>query len=65
MSVTPFVLITDETTLADLHETLRLLTDGAEAISRQGKAAMLSERYDVQHARIDAILDEIRSRTTD
>jgi hypothetical protein len=53
------VRVTDETTREDLAETLRLLNDSAKALSRRGKVGTLSEAYRLQHARLDAVLDDL------
>lgn len=52
------VKVTDETTRADLAETLALLNTDAKAMSRRGKVGTLSEAYAAQHRRIDAVLDD-------
>lgn len=51
------VRVTDDTTRAELAETLRLLCDAAKRLPHvQGVCAPSS--WDIQHARIDAVLDE-------
>lgn len=58
-----FIVITDDTTPDQLHETLRHLTDDAERTSRRGKAFTRGNpEYAIQHARINAILSELEAR---
>ena len=49
--------ITDETTLPEVEETLRLLNDAARRVPHvRGVCAPSS--WDIQHQRIDAVLDD-------
>lgn len=52
----PVVVVTDETTRADLAVTLMLLNDNAKRIHRRGYIGTASEAYVLAHRRIDAVL---------
>lgn len=52
------VVVTDDTTRAELAETIRLLNLDAKALSRRGKCGTLSEDYALRHRRIDAVLGD-------
>ncbi len=56
--MTTVVRITDDTTRADLEETLGHLNDGAKVMRRKGYTGTASDAYRVQHARINAVLDD-------
>lgn len=60
--VAPCVVITEDTTRADLAETLALLNVAAKAMSRRGKVGTMSDAYRVQHGRIDAVLEDLLAR---
>ena len=51
------VRVTDETTREELAETLRLLNDAAKRVPHV-KGVCSPSSWDVQHQRIDAVLDE-------
>lgn len=58
------VKITDETTLDELATTLGLLNDAAKRLPHV-KGVCAPSSWDLQHARIDAVLDdwlEVRAR---
>lgn len=52
------VRITDDTTRAELAETLALLNADAKVLSRRGKCGTLTEDYALRHRRIDAVLSD-------
>lgn len=52
------VLVTDETTKAELAETLSLLNAEAKALSRCGKTGTLRAEYAAWHQRIDSVLGD-------
>lgn len=54
----PVVVVTDETTRAELAETLRLLNDNAKRIHRRGYVGTASEAYVLAHGRINAVLSD-------
>lgn len=58
MTTRAIVRITDETTRADLAETLNIVNGEAMAISRRGYAGTRSAEYDVKHDRINALLGD-------
>lgn len=51
------VRVTDDTTRDELAETLRLLNDAAKRVPHV-RGVCSPSSWDVQHARIDAVLDE-------
>ena len=51
-------LITDDTTRAELAETLALLCADAKALSRRGKIGTLTPEYARCHERLDAVLED-------
>ena len=53
------IRVSDESTRADLIEALGFLNAGAKDMRRKGYAGTASAAYARQHARIDAILDEL------
>lgn len=55
------VLITDDTTHADLILALGYLNDTAKAVRRKGYTGTASAAYARQHARIDALLTELEA----
>ena len=54
----PVVRITDDTTRADLADTLAILNAEAKDMSRRGKVGTLSADYARQHERINAVLED-------
>lgn len=56
--MTQVVRVTDESTRADIEEALSYLNQGAKVLSRKGYTGIASEAYTVQHARINAVLDD-------
>lgn len=53
------VVVTDDTTRAELAETLALLNADAKVLSRRGKCGTLTEDYALRHRRIDAVLGDL------
>jgi hypothetical protein len=53
------ILVTDDTSRADLILALHYLNDTAKDIRRRGYTGTASDAYARQHARIDALLDEL------
>lgn len=53
------IRVTDDTTRDDLVLALGYLNDTAKSIRRKGYTGTASEAYARQHARINAILDEL------
>ena len=58
MTAAPIVVVTEDTTRAELAETLALLNTDAKAMSRRGKVGTLHPDYARQHERIDAVLED-------
>ncbi len=56
--MTEILLITDDSTRAELEEALTHLNDGAKTLRRKGFTGTRSKAYAVQHARINAVLDD-------
>lgn len=52
------VRVTDDTTRAELAETLALLNAEAKALTRRGHTGTRSAEYAAWHERIDALLEE-------
>jgi hypothetical protein len=52
------VKITDETTRADLADTLAILNAEAMRISRRGKVGTLSDDYRLRHEYINSVLSD-------
>jgi hypothetical protein len=61
--MTMSIRVTDDTTPAELAETLSLLNDNAKRIHRRGYIGTHSPDYDRAHGRIDAVLDEYLALT--
>lgn len=53
------ILVNDATTRDELIEALGWLNTTAKAMRRKGYTGTASEAYARQHARIDALLDEL------
>lgn len=50
------ILVTDDTTRAELADTLAILCAEAKAVRRRGLTGVRSENYAAWHRRIDAVL---------
>lgn len=57
--MTELILVTDDTSREDLIAAIGYLNDTAKAIRRKGYTGTASAAYARQHARIDALLDEL------
>ena len=57
--MTDVILVNDDTSRAELIEALTWLNTTAKAIRRKGYTGTASDAYTRQHARIDALLDEL------
>lgn len=57
------IVVTDDTTPAELAETLSILNDNAKRIHRRGHTGTASPDYERAHARIDAVLAEYLALT--
>ena len=57
--MTNVVIVTDDSTRADLIEALSYLNATAKDMRRKGYTGTASEAYTRQHARIDALLYEL------
>lgn len=55
------IRITDDTTRAELAETLSYLNQGAKVLSRKGWTGLASAAYALQHERINAVLDDLQA----
>lgn len=53
------IRITDDTTRAELAETLSYLNQGAKVLSRKGWTGLASAAYALQHERINAVLTDL------
>ena len=58
MMARPVVVDPDETTRAELAETIGHLNTAAKALSRRGFVGLMSAEYERAHALIDAVLDD-------
>ena len=56
------VVVTDDTTLEQLAETLHLLNAEAKAMSRRGKCGTDTDEYRRWHERISAVLDDYEAK---
>lgn len=56
------VVVTDETTLADLAETPAILNAEAKAMSRRGKCGTETAEYQRRHLLIDSVLDDYEAK---
>lgn len=56
------VVVTDDTTMDQLAETLAILNDEAKAISRRGRCGTETAEYRLWHERIDVLLDELEAK---
>ena len=54
------IVITDDTSRADILLALHYLNDTAKDIRRRGYVGTASDAYARQHARIDALLTELQ-----
>lgn len=54
----PVVVIGDDTTRAELAETIALLNENAKRIHRRGYVGVASEAYALAHKRINAVLSD-------
>lgn len=52
------VRVTEDTTKAELAETLALLNGEAMRISRRGEVGIRSKAYTIQHERINAVFED-------
>lgn len=57
------IVVTDDTTAAELAETLQLLNADAKSIHRRGHIGTASADYTRAHERIDAVLSEYLALT--
>ena len=57
--MTNVVIVTDDSTRADLIEALTYLNATAKDMRRKGYTGTASDAYTRQHARIDALLSEL------
>ena len=53
------IVVTPDSTRAELIESLAHLTAEAKALSRQGRRGTLSPRYEAIHADIDTLVTEL------
>lgn len=54
--MTAVIRVTDQTTRADLEDTISKLNAVAKELSRRGKVGTLTQEYATAHGRIDAVL---------
>lgn len=62
MALVEFVVVTDDTTRADLLELLDLINRDAKAISRRGKSARLRPEYAKVHAMLNDVLTDLQAQ---